>query len=415
MVLAISLFPWATRVSARVIPTPTGTPTTVPAHSRRNPRMTPTLTRTATPDPIRSHPRRSNPWHPPLVFPVRKAVAAPTATPSKTPTLEDKLSKIGKIERKTLRVAPRLLALTHDRMVETWIVAEMGFTRIEAFNLYAQPTDEVRYDLKYSYDTGPFIGSLFLKDRVEFNKRVGDLRFIGRERKGGVEFQFPLYGPLSFRGGGVGAEYTTIPAKDPDEIHRSQILLGDGTLGIFSDRRGIRFTFRQGLWWGASDYHPQWIEGEANWRWPLSERKWLVQFHGKAGTPVRHPEEDPLYEWYYVGGWETLRGWPLYRFAGPSAVMGDMTARIPLSIRKPRKGHPVAWFSQVYAFGTIQTAAVGDRTSLQYRDSYHVSASLGAVFEVAIKGASRFFVEAAWAKAMREDPKPMLYLTGGVR
>jgi hypothetical protein len=319
------------------------------------------------------------------------------------------------LERKTLRVAPRALAVTHDRLVRTWILAEIGSTRVEAANLYAEPTDEVRYDLRYSYGTGPFRLSLYLFDRVEFKKRVGDLEFLGRERKGGADLQWTLLGPLVLRGGGVGGEQISILSVTPLELERFQTLAQEWSLGVFPATQGIRGTFRQGLLWGASDFHPQWVEGEAGWRLPSSERRWIVRVHGFAGHPTRHADEVTVYDHYYIGGWETLRGWRLYEYAGPSVAAGEATMRLPWNFRRPRRRNRLLWPAGVYAFGTLQTAAVGDVGIFLHHDPYRVSVSAGAGFEVGVRGPAQLFLEGAWARPLGDERAPRFYLSGGLR
>jgi hypothetical protein len=319
-----------------------------------------------------------------------------------------------KLEKKTLHVSPRLWAVSRDRLVRSSVLAETGLTQLKAQTVYNALSEELSYQLWYGYRTKAAVVGFSVFDRVEFEKEAAGTRFIGRERRGGVEVLAPLRGRASAVVGVSGGEYTSILAvKAPRVVLHEQTFAHEWTLGLFPVYRGARVTFREGVRLAQSDFSFRSLEAEAGWRLPDSPRRWVARVHATAGAPVRRRGVYPLYEGYFLGGQETLPGWRLYEVSGESAVFGQAGLRVPIHtdwrVRRRR-----VWLAEVSGVAYLHFAGVGGEEVFRDRGLYRVSLTAGPRLGIGLPGGTALHLQGEWCHPVHADRRDVFYLTLGV-
>lgn len=316
-----------------------------------------------------------------------------------------------KLEKKTLQVSPRVYAVSRDRLLRTSILAETGLTQLKAQTTYNAISGELSYHLGYGYRTRPVVVGFSVFDRVEFVKTVAGLRFIGRERRGSVNLTAPLRGRSACLLSLSGGEYTSILAvKPPRMVLHEQTFVHEWSLGIFPVYQGARVTFKEGVKFAQGDFSYRAVEAEAGWRVPDDARRWVVRARVTAGAPISRRGIYPVYEWYYLGGQETLPGWALYEWEGESAVFGNAGIRIPfLTEWNPRKRR--LWLSELSAVAYLHFAGVGGEEVFRETRTYRVSVTAGPRIGFGLPGGTAVHLQGEWAHPVHAGRRDVFYLT----
>jgi hypothetical protein len=319
-----------------------------------------------------------------------------------------------KLEKKTLQVSPRLTAISRDRLVRTSVLAETGLTQLKAQTVYNAISEELSYHLWYGYRTKPVVIGFSVFDRVEFDKEFAGMHFIGRERRGGIELMAPLAGRSSCILNLSGGEYTTVlSTRTPKIVLHEQTFSHEWTWGVFPVYQGGRVTIKEGVKFAQSDFNFRSLEAEAGWRIPDSQRRWVLRAHVTAGAPVRRRGTYPLYEWYFLGGQETMPGWRLYELTGESALFGNVGMRLPMltdwNVRKRR-----VWVAELSGVLYLHFAGVGQGEFFRETSVYKFSITAGPRIGFGIPGGTAVHIQGEWCHPVNADRRDLFYLTVGV-
>lgn len=319
-----------------------------------------------------------------------------------------------RVETKKLTVVPLVFASFPDAYLRTWISAEEGFTRVTARTVYNSRTEEFAFRLGYGYRFGAVRAEISVNDRVEFQKRFRGRKFVGRERMGGLSFDTRL--PLGLQGGVQleGGEFQEVEEQIPRHIQRSQVYRQVWSLGAGTGSRSLRVRFLQALRFLEGDFQYEILEAEFRYRIP-KDRRWFLSAEAFAGGPLRKGSTYPLFEHYFLGGAETLKGWRLYELEGNSAVRGALEARLPLAGggERERRRAKAGGFRFLWT-AAWQAAASGGREVLETGSVYRFAASTGPRFEIRLGGKTSMYLQVEFAHPVHDDRKGQFYFSGGL-
>jgi len=218
-----------------------------------------------------------------------------------------------------------------------------------------------------------------------------------------------LAGVLNLSGG----EYTTILPGEPRVVLHDQVFFHEWTLGFFPVYQGARLTYRENVRFIQSDFRSQTIEAEAGWRVPDSARHWVFRAHFTAGSPLHHREARPLYDRYFLGGYETMPGWRLYELQGESAVFGNASVRLPF-FSDWKGGRRWIWIGEFSWIAAFHYSAVGDREVFREGGSYRFSTMMGPRLGLGVRGGTAVHLQGEWCHPVHSGRRDIFYVSLGV-
>lgn len=325
------------------------------------------------------------------------------------------------IEIKRVEAFTKLDFILPDGQLKNRLEARRGPSGIGLFTFYDFPKGQISYRVRVHTGFGRWTTGVSGFDRVEFERVWVRDKYIGRER--GVAYDL---------GRDLGRRYATtltltgqenrLIRLDAGETEAGQdysrqntaslVLLKDGFRPEEPEGPGYRWAVetRQGVRQLGGDFEYNKVQGSVERRWDLGLFQNVLAMSG--GTPV-YRYKYPVFEEFFLGGWETMRGFPVNHFGGEKMAWAKEEWRVPILSFSGRW-----WIFVPKSVGLLLSAEAG-RAGDQDRDfflsrTYSASACGGVVFRWAFRDRIPIQMTFAWGKAL-EDRAGVFYFRYRIR
>jgi hypothetical protein len=326
------------------------------------------------------------------------------------------------IEIKQVEAFSKLDFILPDGQLSSRIEARRSLTGIGLVTFYDFPKGVISYRARLFTGFGPWTVGMSVFDRVEFERVLVSRKFIGRVR--GVAWDL---------GRDLGRRYKTtltlsnqenrlIELSGGEEREEGQDLSRQNTasLSLVKDEfppedpeaPGYRYEFRtsQGVRQFGGDFEYNKVEFSDEHRFPLLFFR--NGFSLRGGAPA-YQFNYPVFERFTLGGWDSMRGFPVNHFEGEKMAWAREEWSIPVFSFSGRW-----WIFAPKALGLIASAEAGragddDRDFFLSR-RYALSACGGLVFRWAFRDRVPIQLTFAWGKAL-EDRDGVFYFRYRIR
>jgi hypothetical protein len=327
------------------------------------------------------------------------------------------------VQVKYVEAFSRLDFVLPDGRMTTSLGARRGPSAISLTTLYNFPRGVIDYTGRIETAVRPWQVGLSGYHRVDFEQVLDQRKFIGRVK--GVSVDFTR---------GLGRRWSTqlVVARQDNELIRLDGLGGPPDFGRQSVRQNTLTVYltkdnrdsaedpTRGFWHQtAATQSARLFGGDFEYNrvhWAYANHFgwsfWRQALFLRAGSPV-YKFDYPVFEHFFLGGWDALRGYPLYHLEGEKMVFARKEWTVPVASFGGRvwKVHP----KRVELVLSCDGGFAGNRDGDFVRaDAYKLSVAGGLAFKLSFRDKIPVSFLVAYAKAL-EHRDGVLYFRYRIR